>query len=55
MYLINRIICVSNDALTAYNVEMQTNDIEKTRAELHGMYVCERIDFEYTELKENIK
>lgn len=55
MYQINRIICVSNDVLAAYNIDLQTDDIEKTRSELHCVYQCERIDFEYVELKDNIK
>lgn len=55
MYLINRIVCVSNGARTAYNVELRTEDLEKTRVELIGMYRCERINFEYETLKEAIK
>lgn len=55
MYQINRILFVSDGTFVAYNVDLQTDDIEKTRAELHGVYECERIDFEYTELKENIE
>lgn len=55
MYQINRILCVSDGTFTAYNIELQTDDLEKTRSELHSVYQCERIDFEYTELKENIK
>lgn len=55
MYLISRIVCVSNGTRTAYSVELQTDDIEKTRTELIGMYQCERINFEYMELKESIK
>ena len=51
MYLINRIVCVSNDTRSAYNVALQTEDLEKARAELSSMYQCERISFEYTELK----
>lgn len=51
MYLINRIVCVSNGARSAYNVELQTEDIEKTRAELIGAYRCDRINFEYVTLK----
>ena len=51
MYLINRIVCVSNDTRSAYNVELQTEDLEKTRAEFVAMYQCERINFEYIELK----
>ena len=51
MYLINRIVCVANDTRSAYNVALQTEDLEKTRAELISIYQCERINFEYTELK----
>lgn len=55
MYLINRIVCVSDDTRSAYNVELQTEDLEKTRAELISMYQCERINFEYETIKEIMK
>lgn len=51
MYQINRILCISDGTFTAYNIELQTDDIERTRVELHGVYLCDRIDFEYVELK----
>lgn len=47
MYLINRVVCVSNDIRSAYNVE---DDLEKTRKELVNLYQCERVYLEYEEL-----
>lgn len=50
-YLISRVLCISNGSVTAYNVELHTDDVERTRTELHSVYQCERINFEYVELK----
>ena len=55
MYLINRIVCMSNSIRSAYNVELQTEDIESTRKELANLYQCDRIRFEYETIKEVIK
>ena len=55
MYLINRIVCMSNSIRSAYNVELQTEDIESTRKELANLYQCDRICFEYETIKEVIK
>nr|DAZ77366.1 MAG TPA: hypothetical protein [Caudoviricetes sp.] len=55
MYLINRIVCMSNNTRFAYNVELQTEDIEATRKELINLYQCDRICFEYKTIKEVAK
>lgn len=55
MYLIERIVCVSEGVRTAYDIELQTDDIEKTRSELIRMYQCERINFVYSQLKDGVE
>lgn len=55
MYLINRIVCMSNGIRSAYNVELQTEDIEATRKVLVNLYQCDRICFEYETIKEVTK
>lgn len=54
MYLINRIVCMCNGVRYAYNVALHTEDLEKIRCELVNTYKCERIMFEYTEMKKDI-
>lgn len=55
MYLINRIVCVSNCVRSSYNIKLRTDDLERTRKELVNLYQCERVCFEYETLKEVVK
>ena len=49
-YLIKRIQCVSGEVTDTHYVDIETNDIEATRKELHECYQCDRILFRYDEL-----
>lgn len=49
-YLIKRIQCVSGEVIDTHYVNIETNNIEATRKELHECYQCDRILFSYDEL-----
>lgn len=51
MYLISQIKCVSGDMSNMHSVEIETENIEITRSELHRLYQCDRILFIYEQLK----
>lgn len=49
-YLIKRIQCISGEVTDTHYVNIETNNIEATRKELHECYQCDRILFSYDEL-----
>ena len=50
-YLIKRIQCVSGEVTDTHYVNIETNNIEATRKELHACYQCDRILFSYEQIK----
>ena len=50
MYIIRRIQCKSGDVSETHLVEIETDDIEAIRKELHDCYQCDKILFNYDEL-----
>lgn len=49
-YLIKRIQCVSGEVTDTHYVNIETNNIEATRKELHECYQCDRILFSYEQI-----
>ena len=49
MYIIRRIQCKSGNVSETHLVEIETDDIEATRKELHDCYQCDKILFNYDE------
>lgn len=52
-YLIKRIQCVSGEVTDTHYVNIETNNIEATRKELHACYQCDRILFSYEQINLN--